>query len=79
MKDISVVPFHFHTNEIRTITKDGEIWFVAKDICDVLEYQNPSKTLGDHLDDDERSNISLGRQGKTNIINESGLYTLLQP
>ena len=72
-----VVPFSFESHEVRTITLDGNPWFVAKDVCDVLGYQNPSKTLGDHLDDDERSNVSLGRQGKTNIISESGLYTLI--
>ncbi len=30
------------------------------------------------LDDDERSNLSIGRQGMTNIVNEPGLFALIQ-
>jgi prophage antirepressor-like protein len=73
-----VVPFNFEAKQIRVIHEpDQSLWFVAKDVCEVLGYQNPSKTLSDHLDDDERSNVSLGRQGSTNVISESGLYTLI--
>lgn len=68
------------TNEIwgkiRTIQTNNNIWFVAKDICDVLNLKNPSKVLK-ALDADERANFKLGRQGKTNFINESGLYALI--
>ena len=70
--------FNFKENELRTFTDEsGEVWFVAKDVCDVLDYSNPSKTIFDHLDDDERSNIPLDRGGSLSIINESGLYTLI--
>lgn len=77
MVESAVVPFSFESHEIRTVVIDGEPWWVAKDVCDVLGYQNPSKAIGDHLEEDERSNVSLGRQGKANIINESGLYSLI--
>lgn len=73
----NVIPFCFESQSVRVVEKNGDPWFVAKDVCDVLGYQNPSKTLSDHLDDDERSNVSLGRQGKANVISESGLYTLI--
>lgn len=76
-----LVTFVFDTQEIRTIIIDGEPWFVAKDVCDVLGYQNPSKAISDHLDEDEYSNVSLGYSGpgnpNVNIISESGLYTLI--
>ncbi|WP_412479874.1 BRO family protein [Azonexus sp. IMCC34839] len=74
--------FNFNSNEVRTVTKDGEPWFVASDVCAALGYQNTSKAVGDHLDDDERAsamvptpNAPLGVP--TNIINESGLYALV--
>ena len=61
---------------IRTVEHNNDIWFVAKDVCDVLGLTNPTVAL-DSLDEDERSKFSLGRQGEANIINESGLYTLI--
>lgn len=68
---------HDRFGEIRVLKINGEPWFVAKDICDALGYTNVTKTLNDHLENDERSNVSLGRQGMTNIISEPGLYGLI--
>ena len=65
---------------IRTMTVDGEPWFVGKDITDVLGYQNASKALADHVDDDDKLNneslSSLGLRGGW-LVNESGLYSLI--
>ena len=65
---------------IRTMTVDGEPWFVGKDITDVLGYQNASKALADHVDDDDKLNneslSSLGQRGGW-LVNESGLYSLI--
>ena len=65
---------------IRTRTVDGEPWFVGKDITDVLGYQNASKALADHVDDDDKLNneslSSLGQRGGW-LVNESGLYSLI--
>ena len=69
--------FDYNGSAVRTVEKDGEVWFVAKDVCDVLGYKNVTQTLDDHLDDDERSIISIGRQGDTNIITESGVFALV--
>lgn len=69
--------FNFNASTLRVLTdENGEPWFVAKDICDILEISNPSDTLK-RLDDDERSRFNLGRQGETNIINEAGLYAIV--
>jgi len=68
--------FQFNSKDIRVIEKEGEPWFVAKDVCDILEIQNVTQAL-DRLDEDERSMFNIGRQGETNIINESGLYSLV--
>jgi len=69
--------FYFNNAVLRTLTDEaGEPWFVAKDVCDILEISNPSDALK-RLDDDERSRFNLGRQGETNIVNEAGLYVLV--
>lgn len=62
--------------EIRTLHIDGDPWFVAADVCRVLEIQNATQAL-DRLDADERSMFNIGRQGNGNIVNESGLYSLV--
>lgn len=65
--------------QVRTIIKDGEPWFVAKDICDILEHTNVSMAIS-RLDDDEKditTVYTLGGNQQINIINESGLYSLI--
>lgn len=61
---------------VRTVTKNGEPWFVATDVCKALDIQNVTQAL-DRLDSDERSMFNIGRQGETNVVNEPGLYTLI--
>ena len=69
--------YNFNGASLRTLTDgEGEPWFVAKDVCDILGHSNVSMVL-DRLDDDERSKFNLGRQGETNIVNEAGLYSLV--
>jgi len=76
-KESNVIPFQFNRNEIRTIHKDDDsIWFVAKDVCVVLSIRNTTQAIN-ILDEDERAMFCIGRQGEANIINESGLYTLI--
>jgi len=62
--------------QLRTILKDDEPWFVAKDVCDVLEITNITQAVS-RLDEDERSMFNIGRQGESNIISESGLFSLI--
>lgn len=62
---------------IRTVIIDGEPWFVAKDVCDILGIKNPTDALNKGLEDFERARFNLGRQGEANIISESGFYTLV--
>ncbi|MBR0096370.1 MAG: Bro-N domain-containing protein, partial [Synergistaceae bacterium] len=54
----------------------GEPWWVARDICNVLDIQNTTQAV-EKLDDDERAMFNIGRQGEANIISESGLYSLI--
>jgi addiction module RelE/StbE family toxin len=73
--------FHFgEGREVRTLERNGEPWFVAKDVCDILDIQNRHDALAKQLDDDEKGVekiYSLGGKQDTNIINESGLYNLI--
>lgn len=62
---------------LRTVTIENEQWFVAKDICDILEIKNPTDALNKSLEPEERARFNLGRQGNANIVNESGFYTLV--
>jgi anti-repressor protein len=68
--------FNYQGTQLRTVVLNNEPWFVAKDVCEILEIKNPTDALK-RLDSDERARFNLGRQGKTNIVNEPGLYTLI--
>lgn len=71
--------FEFQRNEIRTIIKDSEPWFVAKDVCNILGLDNVTMALK-KLDEDEKGvNIieTLGGKQEVNTVNESGLYNLI--
>ena len=68
--------FDFRQTAVRTFLQEGEVWFVAKDVCDVLDISNPTVAVS-RLEDDERSKFNLGRQGEALIVNEPGLYSLI--
>ena len=62
--------------ELRTIVKEGEPWFVAIDVCKALEVSNPTVAVS-RLDGDEVAKFNLGSlSGESNIVSESGLYSL---
>lgn len=75
-----LIPFDFEEQAVRVVMRDGEPWFVAADVCRVLEIANPSDAMT-RLDDDERDNLGSaevnGRGRPVNIISESGLYALV--
>ncbi len=63
--------------EVRTIKNEKEIWFAAKDVCEMLDIKNTTDAIK-NLDVDEVTRLNLGGlSGETNFINESGLYTLI--
>lgn len=72
--------FNYQGKQVRTIVRDGEPWFVAVDVCGVLELNDARKAV-ERLDGDERSLIpvtdSLGRRQETYVVNEAGLYALI--
>lgn len=69
---------------IRTVTIEGQPWFVGKDVAVALGYANSKKALADHVDSDDKLQGDgvtirdpLGREQHPTIINESGLYSLI--
>lgn len=76
---MSMQPFCFEEHQVRVVLLDGEPWFVAKDVCQVLELDNPGSSLT-LLDGNEKGVHTVdtpgGRQ-KATIISESGLYSLI--
>jgi prophage antirepressor-like protein len=72
--------FSYKGSQVRTILKDGEPWFVAKDVCDILEVDNPRDAVV-RLDPDEKDTVVLtdGTPGNPNrvVVNEPGLYSLV--
>ncbi|AWX21224.1 phage antirepressor Ant [Bacillus subtilis subsp. subtilis] len=72
--------FNYQDQQVRTVVKDGQPWFVAKDVCNVLNHSN-HKVAVSRLDEDEVSKVyltdSLGRNQKTTVVNEAGLYSLI--
>ncbi|WP_038292092.1 BRO-N domain-containing protein, partial [Zooshikella ganghwensis] len=76
---MNVIPFKFNTSAVRVINKDGEPWFVAKDVTEVLGYSLPS-AMTRHLDDDEKGMSTMHTPGgsqELQTINESGLYSAI--
>jgi prophage antirepressor-like protein len=85
-----IVSFYFESHNIRVVERDGgDVWFVVKDLCDVLDIQNTTQAI-ESLDDDEKTiltssqfaNLStkdvreMSNRG-LNIISESGLYSII--
>jgi len=75
-----LLPFEFDGNQIRILTDEkGEPWFVAKDVCKVVEVRKYRDAIV-KLDDDERMSMTvdtLGGKQKMVCVNEFGLYTLI--
>jgi prophage antirepressor-like protein len=72
-----LIPFQFNNASIRVIHDDnGDIWFIAKEIADILEYSDAFE-MTKRLDSEEVQNRQIAGYGNrgVNLINESGLYS----
>lgn len=76
---MNLTTFNFNQVNVRTVTDEQGTWFVAADVCAVLEIRNNRDAMS-RLDDDEKDVVSTatigGKQNMT-TINESGLYSLI--
>ena len=71
--------FNFGDYQVRTVIKEGEPWFVAKDVADILDYSEAS-AMTRHLDDDDKESVKLtvrGQEQEFILVNESGLYSAI--
>ncbi len=82
-----LINFHHEMfGDIRAIERDGEPWFVGKDVAVALGYSNARDALAKHVDNEDKKiltsqnatleKLSIPNRGLT-IINESGLYSLV--
>lgn len=68
--------------EVRIFEKNGEPWFVGRDVCNILGYAKPENAVASHVDEDDKTTTLIQGSGsnyksKVILINESGLYSLI--
>lgn len=66
--------------EIRVVVREGEPWFVGKDVAEKLGYSNTRKAIADHVETEDKGVTkcdTLGGAQRLTIINESGVYSLI--
>ena len=66
--------------QVRTLEHNNDIYFVAKDIADILGYQNGSRDINLHVEEEDRLKYKISTSGQLReqiLINESGLYSLI--
>ena len=51
--------FDYKGNRVRMVLIDGQPWFVAKDVCEALEFTNPSDIIKKRIDADEKGVYSI--------------------
>lgn len=77
MHDLQI--FKYNGKEVRTIQKDGEPWWVLKDVCGILGISKYRDTAS-RLDEDERGSVRVdtpGGEQEMTVVNESGLYNVI--
>ena len=65
---------------IRIIEKNGEPWFIGKDVAEALGYEASRNAITKHVDDEDKLTHQLSASGQNRnmtVINESGLYSLI--
>lgn len=78
--EMQMKPFAFDDSLVRIYTDEaGDPWFVAKDVCSVLDIGKDRDAMT-RLDEDERGSVvvdTLGGPQSVNTVSESGLYSLV--
>lgn len=72
--------FSYEGNDVRTVQRGDETWWVLRDVCEVLSLTTPAR-VAERLEEDEVSLThiidALGRNQETTIVSESGLYNVI--
>ena len=66
--------------KVRTVMRDGEVWFIARDVAEALGYANASDAISKHVDREDKGIAkcdTLGGTQELTVLNESGLYSLI--
>ena len=72
--------FNFDDQTVRVLKINDEPWFVGKDVAEILGYASTANAIKNHVDDDDKGVTKMmtpGGKQKIQIINESGLYSLI--
>lgn len=74
--------FDFESNQVRVIKEHDQVWFVAKDVAEILGYKKPENAVANHVDAEDKTTTLIQGTGsnyksKAVTINESGLYSLI--
>ena len=76
----NLIQMSYNGNTIRTIDNNGQVWWILKDICKVLDISHVKDTVK-RLDEDEVGQTevidNLGRKQKVYIVSESGIYSVI--
>ena len=77
----NLIPFQFGQSEVRvSVGDDGQPWFNANDVCEVLQFGNARQALESHVDAEDvqkLDTLTAGGPQQANYVNESGLYALI--
>jgi prophage antirepressor-like protein len=71
--------FEYHDKQVRTALLEGQVWFVAKDVCDVLEIVNSRDAVSSLTDKMKRVvgiDDTIGRHQQMTVVNEAGVYKI---
>lgn len=75
-----IISFPFSDVQVRTLTIEGEMWFVAKDVCAILGIRHQRDIVSSMLDDEDRmitTIFSSGQRRQFMLINEAGFFVLI--
>lgn len=76
----NIVAFKYEEQQVRTIEKNGEPWFVGKDVAAILGYSDTADAVKKHVDPEDKGVGEMptpGGKQRIVLINESGLYSLI--
>lgn len=80
MENTAVQNYNFEGNDVRTLMKDAEPWFVGNDVAKALEYKNPRDATNKKVDREDKLRMKIAYAGQNRsmtFINESGMYSLI--
>ena len=75
-----IMTWNFENSTVRTMVKDGEVFFVGKDVAEILGYTRTADAIRAHVDGEDKGVGKMQTPGgvqEMTVINESGLYSLI--